>query len=209
MVYQIAVLKLVTRVDGCSFVLFHVEQQEMEWGYRWRMVGDFPPAYLAWRSPVKTSEWIKVVQCDAEGCRVEVEWHDGDGDWKIPEHVQFQRGQAEFKVEAKANVRHKGFRHSAFAVVRDSGVARFDFRAVLDMVAGEVQIVKGVADAPCVANLLIEPGEFRCEQEGVVITNVSACVGAWKADARAPMLRKVESRGFVYAKGNAKEVNDG
>lgn len=206
------VLKLVTRVDGCSFVLFHVEQQDMEWGYRWKMAGDYPWAYLQWRQEVRCCKRVAVVPVEAEGARVEVEVRVGEGEWHAPEHVALGRGKVEMIVRAEANVRLDGFHHSVFAMVRDCGVARYDFSGAVSMVAGEELRVEAVADFPCMANVLFEPGEFRAADGALTVTNAGPTMNGWVEDKRIWQVAKprVEPRPFVFAKQQRQaEVNHG
>ncbi len=182
---------LITAIDGICFVLFHVEQSE-RWFFRWRVAGEgWPEIYREWQEGFATEAFARF-QPPACGCRVEVEVRSSEShEWSEPKHVRLTPGvRSKFRLRAKAGkaVSLDDEVHELIGAVRDHGVGRYLFQGAVNLEPGQAVEVEAVADGPILANVLLEPGEFKCWDERLEVWNLGACGPWWESDERVPEL---------------------
>lgn len=170
---------LLPKIDGLSFILFHVEHSQGEsWQYRWRIVGDYPPAYLVWREATITESRAKVVT-EIRGCAVECQWRaDPADEWGQVALLVLGTPTARFSIHAEREFAAPG-KFTIVSAVRDDGVAAYEFPA-MHLNAGVNAGATAHADAPAVANLLLAAGEFAPRLDGLRITNLGPCENGWQ-----------------------------
>ena len=162
---------LLAELDSLHFALFHGEQQK-EWDYRWRLVGDLPDAYLAWRESRAGSAFVKV-QPELRGGTVEVEWRPaGEEEWRQAALHELVPHRLELEIAATAPFRLDAGTHSAIAVVRDH-LARYFFKIAepVEILPSAPLVVTGHADAPVPANVLLRAGEFVTRHGVLTVRN--------------------------------------
>ena len=163
---------LITKANSVALLLFHVEHfPGSEWFWRWRPLGDFPPAYLAWREGSACEPRV-IQHCEIPGCRVEAQWRlSSSAPWSQAALREPALGTAPFRVFARKHFHApRGFR--AFAEVAGM-IACYQF-APLELHPGVETTVPGRADGPYADNLLFAPGEFVSEDAMVRIENSAA-----------------------------------
>lgn len=169
-------------LDGLNFGLFHGEQQT-NWLYRWRLVGDLPSRYLEWREAKADSAFVKV-QPELRGGTVEVEWRESEAaGWRQAAlHVLIPH-TVELEVTAGEVFALNRGRHSAIGPVRGH-LARyfFDVEDPVEVLPDRPLRVTGHADAPVPANILFHQGEFTARDGAVTIRNVGVSAD-WSAPA--------------------------
>lgn len=183
--YKESVPALLPKIDGLSFILFHVEHSAGErWHYRWRIVGDYPAPYLVWRDETTDQPWQKV-GCEIPACTIECEWRAAPSQpWRqVALLALTPAARARFAVHAEREfAAPEPF--SVVAPVRDDGVAAYLFPA-MHLLPGVTAQATARADAPAVANLLFAPGEFVARGLGLVITNLGASADAYTVHPHA------------------------
>lgn len=188
-------------------MLFHVEQSDGEpWRWRWRMIGDWPSPYLEWRQGGCSGRFARF-QPEASGTGIEVQWRpDDESDWRDVVHYRLAAGRCRFRLTAKESVSLQRDFHHLLGRVRDHGVARYGFWNAVDLEEGESAVVEGRADAPLLANLLMEPGEFLCWDERLIVENIEPSRRSLR-ETEAPMVLKPVkwSRPRVFAFGQPDE----
>lgn len=175
---------LLPKIDGLSFILFHVEHSPGElWHYRWRILGDYPPAYLVWREATITERIVKV-GVEARDCAVECEWRPSASEpWRQAALLELRTASARFSIHAEREfVAPAAF--TVVASVRDDGVAAYRFPAMcLD--SGVTAEATAHADAPAMANVLLAPGEFVASIPGLHISNLGPGEDAYRVQPHA------------------------
>lgn len=185
--YKNPVPGLIPKIDGNQAILFHVEHSAGEsWHYRWRIVGDYPAAYLVWREHTTTENHVRL-QSEIRDCRIEVEWRphhelpvaeaDPVHPWLPVSLFRLTAPTAVFSIHAENGFTAAG-KFTACAAVRDDGVAAYRFPA-MQLDPGVTACATARADAPAWANVLLAPGEFRPRIPGITITNVAPATQAW------------------------------
>jgi hypothetical protein len=170
------VVALVTKVNSVAFLLFHVEHLPgVEWFYRWRIVGSYPPEYLVWRMGGSKSPRV-VLHSEIPGCLVEVQWRAGaDEEWGQAALHECGVGAADFHIKAHEDfIMEKGFRAMANVC---GHVSCYGFGPV-DLRAGVETTIRGVASGPYPEDVLLGAGEFRPVNDIVTMENVSASCGS-------------------------------
>ena len=166
-------IHLVSKVNGVAALLFHVEQQEQtSWHWRWRIVGDHPLPYLAWREGVSRSPRV-IFHPEIAGCVVEAQWRATESDpWLDATLRETSRGTARFRVKSLDAPFTSPVGFSAVAVTQESMIACYGF-GPMALAAGEEQTVTGIADGPFADNVLLQPGEFVTIDPRLEIVNLT------------------------------------
>ena len=177
-----------TDLDGVAFALFHGEHSaENGCRFRWRIRGDLPPAYLAWRE-VEAAGPFTIVRPEVSLSEVEAQWWDaGAGEWRQVTLLRLARGICSFQVTAKVDLDlPQGF--TVVAPMGERGVASYLFPA-LRLAAGDSVEVRARPDGCALANLLIAAGEFRTIDPAMEVVNLSASTACWsEAPAGEPAI---------------------
>lgn len=171
---------VICNLEGITAILFHVEHSgDTPWQYRWRIVGDYPAPYLVWRENTARGKFA-ALQAEIRDCLIEVEWREVDSAaWLPVSLLLLATPTARFAVTrtgSEAFTAPSGF--TALSIVRDHGVAAYHFPA-MELEPGETIEVHATADAPALANVLLESGEFRPRIPGLTITNLAPTDNAW------------------------------
>jgi len=177
--YQKGVPGLISKIDGMSAILFHVEQSSADlWHYRWRITGNYPAPYLVWREGTTKARFVKIT-VEICNCAIEVEWRAEPGDeWSQVALLELDYARSRFAVTALADfMAADGF--TVCSVMRDDGVAAYRFPG-LSLAAGEAVEVNAHADAPAWANVLLDPGEFQPRDDRLTVTNLGPSENAWR-----------------------------
>lgn len=188
-------VKLITKVNGVAALLFHVEHfGEAVWRWRWRIVGDYPLPYLAWREGESCSARV-IIHPEVSGCVVEVEWSDEDsGGWRQAALHKIGRCAALFRISALDAPFSSAVRFCAVASIPGDMVACYEFGPV-DLAAGESVDMVGEADGPFVDNVLFGSGEFAAVDRRLAVVNLAPTDGACfevPVEGSLPVLAAVE-----------------
>lgn len=172
-------IALITLFNGNSFALFHVEHAGRdEWQYRWRITSSCPPAYGQWRE-CSTRLARVIVQPEIFGCEVAVEWRLPGGEWCQAALHRVLAGRCMFRVSAPAPFRMLDAAEElqVVASVADGWVAHYILPR-LELEAGDVVVVEGVAAGPHPENVLLAAGEFRPVDSRLVVENMAGSDGS-------------------------------
>lgn len=183
------VVNLITQASGVAALLFHVEHSgKLEWFYRWRIVGPYPPRYLEWRD-LRCQCARAVIHPEIMACGVEAEWRAAEDEaWQPVSVVRALVGEAEFRIQAIKNFSAPlGFR--AMAALSGDMVACYHLPP-MEVPEGESIVVTGRADGPYPDNILLTPEEFHYEDALCAITNDSASRGFSEPQTESPALLK-------------------
>lgn len=172
------VVKLVTKINALTCLLFHVEHFiNIEWFYRWRIVSGAPPAYREWRLGKSRAARV-VFQPEVAGCTVEAQWrHTPDEPWSQAALHECATGTAEFEVQALQDFfQSKPWRAYA-ALPGEQFVSCYEFPPI-DLAAGVETIIRGVADGPFADNVLLREGDFHPLSGSIRLTNRAFSTGS-------------------------------
>lgn len=176
-----AVVYLVTRINSVSGVLFHVEHSAGQvWFFRWRIRGEFPQAYLAWRDGSSAAS-LELIHPEISGCELEVEWRASpEQPWSQAALRDCATGTARFLVRAE----HDFVSRQPFRVMANVGgwVACYIFDP-LELYAGVETVIVGSADGPFPENVLLHPGDFKSGDAIVRFENLGGSEGSLVAPA--------------------------
>lgn len=171
-----AVVYLVTRINSISGALFHVEHSAgQRWFFRWRIRGEYPEAYLAWREG-SCSDPLELIHPEISGSELEVEWRASpEQPWSQAALRDCGTGTARFWVRAE----HDFVSRQPFRVMADVGgrVACYIFDP-LELYAGVETVVVGTADGPFPENVLLHPGDFKAGDAVVRFENLGGSEGS-------------------------------
>lgn len=169
------VVHLITKVNAVACMLFHVEHlPPRQWFYRWRILGDYPPAYLAWRSGTSAESRV-IIQPEISRSQIEAEWRSReDQPWCKATLQEVAAGQAFFRLTAKEDF-HSDTSFRAVAEVQ--GMVCCYIFPPLTLHAGIETTLPAKADGPFPDNILLHPGEFVAEDDAILIENTDPSVG--------------------------------
>ena len=180
------VIKLVTRSNGVSALLFHVEHSGIDqWHYRWRVVGPYPPAYLEWREGMCDQSHLQF-HPEVAACRLEAQWRLSDSDEWIPASLHVCAvGSALFRVKPPFADFHapNGFR--VVSLVPGEWVACYIFPP-LTLAQGQQASVTAIADGPFPDNVLLAPGNFSSYGPILSVDNLTASEGSFQPASDDP-----------------------
>lgn len=158
-------------------MLFHMEHFEgLEWYFRWRILGPYPPRYLEWREDSCTSSRM-VFHPEVALCEVEAQWRAGrEEEWRQAALREASAGKASFHVRAEEDFsKPGGFR--VVAALSGELVSVYSFGPLV-LAAGLETVIEGVADGPYLDNVLLRDGDFTYTGEGLSIRNVGSSEGS-------------------------------
>ncbi len=168
-----SVVHLITRINGVAALLFHVEHSPGSvWFWRWRIVGDWPAAYLAWREGEARGA-RQVFHPEVYGCVVEAQWRASEADeWSQAALREVVAGVATFLVTGRRMFSAFSWQAAAPLAELDC-IAHYQFGEIA-LARGVETVVSGVAIGPHVDSVLLAEGEFRIETDEVRVVNTSA-----------------------------------
>lgn len=158
-------------------MLFHMEHTGQEkWHWRWRIVGNYPTPYLAWREGVADCARV-IFHPEVAGCEVEAQWRTAEsGDWRQAALHECASGTALFRILARDGFSApNGFR--VVALVPGELIACYVF-GPLALAPGRQATVTGTADGPFADNVLLAAGDFRSYGGQLEMDNLEPSVGS-------------------------------